>query len=98
MQINIINQYTDDHIPCVDFTYGNIEYNLLWTDAKIIGMLECIADGDIDISVLTKKFPELYNIIIDPESAVNEDVDKDDPNRVTVYINAGCLTFVRPVK
>lgn len=91
--MKVTNEFTDDHLPCVEFEHNGVKFELCWTSNKVIGALELLENGDLDMVKFAKRFPQLYNAITNPQDV--EDEDNNEDGKVTAYIDEGCLIFER---
>lgn len=105
-KLTITSTYTDDHLPCVDFDYGDNGYSLCWTDHALIARLEAVQDGEMSLKVACKKYPILAEILNNPlAEKFNEDGQEIIPERdeerqdeIQYFISCGCLTCFLPEK
>ena len=86
--MEITNQYTDDHAPCLDFTHNGREFSLLWTSRSTASALEYFEESN----KARKKIKPLVEMIENPDSVEDED---DNPEFITAYTDYGCLIISR---
>jgi hypothetical protein len=44
-QIEILAEWTDDHLPCANLAYGELRFSLWWTDHETLAALMYAADS-----------------------------------------------------
>jgi hypothetical protein len=106
--MKVIDITEDDHLPCVKFEYAGVEFDLNWTNTKLIGLMEWIEDigsrsitpsrnrlhiGMLDL--LEARYPQLWKVIRDPEQARTIDgfETEEDSGWGTVPLGYGSLTI-----
>lgn len=99
--MKIINEWTDDHLPCISFEHGGNKFEINWTDTTLVGKLQLVEDGDVTLERALKKYPSVLNIIQNPYDCVfaspeeGERVEEEEEGAATYETDFGFIT-VRP--
>lgn len=78
--MQVTNTYTDDKLPCVEFTHNGVEYELWWTSHKLVAALEMVSEGEVELEKALKKYPDLVEMLNNPFNAEHADFDGMDEN------------------
>lgn len=109
--MKITDEFTDDHLPCVAFSHVGLDFELCWTSNKIIGRLDMIETDDLPLTSLAKVSKTFCAVLTDPYSVTAETIaadfnqdgeiepeDDDLHEKVTLYLDVGCLSYKRLIK
>jgi len=66
MLMKILNEWTDDHLPCVNFEHEGNTFEIWWTDSRLVGRLEMVEEGDLSLDKALKSYPNLKQLMENP--------------------------------
>ena len=90
--LKITNTFTDDHLPCVEFTLDGKNIDIWWTDDRLVGKLALVEEGMISLEKAMKNYPQTLKAILTGENPEEEE------DKSVWYTDSGCLMIYKNVR